>query len=135
MPRTKVCDPRIELLLAEDIPFVMFGRTKDQSGCAWYDVLGEDAIRRAVERLFELGHQKIGFVNADLKYNFADLRLRGFKAGIKKTGLKLFNELILDGVMTILSGFNSSVNDFEEEITNNIRDKINARIIIIASSK
>ena len=43
--------------------------------------------------------------------------------------------IILDGVITILNGFNSSVNDFEVEITNNVRDKINARVIIIASSK
>ena len=37
--------------------------------------------------------------------------------------------------LTILNGFNSSVNDFEVEITSGIRDKINAREIIIASSK
>ena len=110
LPRTKVCDPRIELLLAEDIPFVMFGRTKDQSGCAWYDVLGEDAIRRAVERLFELGHQKIGFVNSDLKYNFAALRLQGFKEGIRKTGLGLSDELIFNGAMTGDAGRNATIN-------------------------
>ena len=104
LPRTKVYDPRIELLRQKGIPFVMFGRTKDQSGCAWYDVLGEDAIRRAVERLFKLGHQKIGFVNSDLDYNFAGLRLQGFREGIRNTGLKLFHELILDGAMTGYTG-------------------------------
>ena len=110
LPRTKVYDPRIELLRAEGIPFVMFGRTKDPSGCAWYDVLGEDAIRKAVERLAELGHRKIGFVNSDLNYNFADLRLLGFKEGIKKTGLKLFDELILDGALTASAGRVATIN-------------------------
>ena len=110
LPRTKVSDPRIKLLLAEDIPFVMFGRTKDQSGCAWYDVLGEDAIRRAVERLSELGHQKIGFVNSDLKYNFAALRLQGFKEGIRKTGLNLSDELIFNGAMTGHAGRVATIN-------------------------
>ena len=33
------------------------------------------------------------------------------------------------------TSFNSSVNDFEVEIANSIRDKINVRVIIIASSK
>jgi LacI family transcriptional regulator len=100
LPRTKVSDPRIKLLRSEDIPFVMFGRTKDQTGCAWYDILGEDAIRNAVERLFELGHREIAFINSDLSYNFADLRLKGFIKGIRQTGLRLFDNFILDGAMT-----------------------------------
>ena len=110
LPRTKVSDPRIKLLRAEGIPFVMFGRTKDQTGCAWYDVLGEEAIRQAVLRLSKLGHQKIGFVNSDLKYNFADLRLQGFKDGIQSSGLKLYNELIVDGVMTGNAGRAATIN-------------------------
>ena len=98
LPRTKVADARVELLRTQGVPFVMFGRTKNQTGCAWYDVMGEHAISSAVERLYELGHREIGFINSDLQYNFANLRLKGFFAGIRKVGLKVRNDLILDGI-------------------------------------
>ncbi len=104
LPRTKVSDPRVQLLRFEGIPFVMFGRTSDETGCAWYDILGEDAICNAVERLCELGHKEIAFVNSELSYNFADLRLKGFIEGIRKTGLELVNGFLLNGAMTGQAG-------------------------------
>ena len=104
LPRTQVHDKRVKLLRATNIPFVMYGRTQDSSGCAWYDILGEEAICYAVERLSDLGHDQIGFVNSDLKYNFASLRLAGFKNGIRKAGLQISKELIQDGAMTVDTG-------------------------------
>ena len=32
-------------------PFVIFGRTHDDTDCAWYDIAGEDAMREAVLHL------------------------------------------------------------------------------------
>lgn len=104
LPRTKVVDPRIELLRHENIPFVLFGRTQNSTDCAWYDILGEDSMYQAVERLVELGHSKIGFINSNERFNFAYLRLGGFLKALKKFGLDSNNELILDGIMTADQG-------------------------------
>ena len=67
LPRTKVQDPRIELLRAKNIPFVLYGRTQDHTNCAWYDIVGENAMCQAVERLYLLGHRNIAFVNSNVE--------------------------------------------------------------------
>ena len=99
LPRTKVIDPRVELLRFENIPFVLFGRTQNSTGCAWYDILGEDSMYQAVERLVELGHREIGFVNSNINFNFANLRLKGFLKALDKFGINVSDELVVDGVM------------------------------------
>ena len=104
LPRTKVKDARIKFLRAKKIPFVLFGRTQDHTDCAWYDICGEIAMCQAVERLFFLGHRKIAFVNSDLEYNFAYLRLKGYLTGLEKFGLKQDDSIILSGVMTTKDG-------------------------------
>jgi hypothetical protein len=51
LPRTKTRDARIALLRAREVPFILYGRTLDDTGCAWFDIDGEGAIRAAVLRL------------------------------------------------------------------------------------
>ncbi|MEO0989976.1 MAG: LacI family DNA-binding transcriptional regulator, partial [Pseudomonadota bacterium] len=60
LPRTKINDPRVELVKAQDVPFVLYGRTGDPSECAWFDILGETAMEDAVHRLHRFGHRRIG---------------------------------------------------------------------------
>jgi len=108
LPRTKVIDPRIDLLRSANIPFVLWGRTKDTRGCAWYDILGEDAMYKAVERLMSFGHRRIGFINSDISYNFAHLRQSGFLKGMKELGIVPDEELILGGIKTTDDGYQAT---------------------------
>ncbi len=87
LPRTLSQDARVALLRARSVPFVMFGRTADPEGCAWFDILGEDAMRDAVLHLARLGHRRIAFVNGGARYNFSRLRLQGYCAGLAAAGL------------------------------------------------
>ncbi len=87
LPRTRVKDPRVEYLIEHDIPFIMFGRTGDPTGCGWFDIKGEDAMEQAVERLADHGHTRIGFINGLECYMYARLRLEGFKQGMARVGL------------------------------------------------
>ncbi len=87
LARTMLNDPRIALLREADVPFVLFGRSPDPVGCAWHDVLGEDAMRDAVRHLAQLGHRKIGFINGGMHYNYGPLRLQGFLDGMAEIGL------------------------------------------------
>ncbi len=100
LPRTMVRDERVQMLRAAHVPFVLFGRTGDDAGCAWYDILGEDAMRDAVLRLAGLGHRRIAFVNGGEEFNYAAVRAEGFRAGMRAAGLETEQALMLAGAVT-----------------------------------
>ena len=110
LPRTMVDDNRVDLLRAAHVPFVLFGRTRDSRDCAWYDILGEDAMKEAVQRLAAHGHREIAFVNSGLDYNYAHLRQMGFCRGMAECGLTVREELIIDGAMTAEDGAEATRN-------------------------
>ncbi len=94
LPRTLWHDARVEMLRTRGVPFVMFDRTSDPAGCAWFDVLGEDAMHDAVLRLSQLGHRRIGFVNGGPQYTYSRLRLDGYLRGLEAAGLPRDEDLI-----------------------------------------
>ena len=104
LPRTLVDDPRSALLKEQEVPFVMFGRTRDSTGCAWYDVRSEDAMADAVHRLAALGHRRIAFVNGGVQYQYSRLRLDGFRWGLVREGLEEDPDLVLSGALAPPAG-------------------------------
>lgn len=104
LARTLLDDARITLMRRENIPFVLFGRSLDPVGCAWHDVLSEDAMRDAVLRLANLGHTKIGFINGGMHYTYGPLRLEGFRAGLSQAGLSCDAAHIKQGALTQSDG-------------------------------
>lgn len=104
LPRALSDDPRVRLLREADVPFVLFGRQETADGCAWFDVLGEDAMRDAVLHLAELGHRRIGFINGGRQYAYAGLRARGFADGMAQAGLGIDDQLIATDAMTLEDG-------------------------------
>ena len=104
LPRTLIDDPRSALLKDQEIPFVMFGRTRDSTGCAWYDVRSEDAMADAVQRLAALGHRRIAFVNGGDQYQYSLLRLDGYRWGLARAGIEEDPDLVLSGALTPEAG-------------------------------
>ena len=104
LPRTKIHDARIDLLRELDVPFVLYGRTGDPQGCAWFDISGEDAMRDAVLRLSGLGHRRIGFINGEAVYNYARLRRAGYAEGLAAAGLAFDGDLVRGGAATATEG-------------------------------
>jgi len=100
LPRTRAHDPRVDLLRDAGVPFVLFGRVAEPAGCAWYDILGEAAMARAVAWLAGLGHRRIGFVNSDPDYMYARLRAEGFARGMAEAGLVADPALCRAGALT-----------------------------------
>ncbi|MBT8458997.1 MAG: substrate-binding domain-containing protein [Boseongicola sp.] len=88
LPRTLIHDGRVEKLRTQNVPFVMFGRTSDPTGCAWYDIKGEDAMRAAATRLASLGHTRIAHVPGGSQYTYSQLRIEGYREGLEAAGLK-----------------------------------------------
>lgn len=104
LPRTKLCDPRVALLREMDVPFVLYGRTEDQSGCAWFDMLSEDAMDEAVTRLHALGHRRIGFIGGGAGYTYATLRRQGYDRAIRRLGVPPAPDLIIENAVTVQHG-------------------------------
>ena len=104
LPRTWVVDPRIEFLKSEGVPFVLYGRSTEPDGCAWFDILGEQAMEEAVLRLHEFGHTRIAFVNGGSQYYYSQLRLQGYLSGLRKSGLEQDRSLIRENAVTVEQG-------------------------------
>ncbi len=104
LPRSFYRDARVRLLRDKNVPFVLFGRVADPTGCAWFDILGEDAMRDAVHRLADHGHTRIGYVNGGLEYTYSHLRVDGFRLGMKEAGLTADPDIMVDGAITTEQG-------------------------------
>jgi LacI family transcriptional regulator len=100
LPRAMTNDPRVHLLRDANVPFVLFGRQENAEGCAWFDVLGEDAMRDAVLHLSKLGHRRIGFINGGQQYACAGFRASGFAEGMRLAGLDIDENLTLENAVT-----------------------------------
>lgn len=104
LPRTKTSDPRVRLLRELDVPFVLWGRTGDPSDCAWFDILGEDAMGEAVVRLHDLGHRRIGYVSGGPDFNYSALRQQGYRSALEALGLDYDTGIVEGGAMTADAG-------------------------------
>ncbi len=104
VPRTLADDPRATLLRRLGVPFVLYGRLRDIGDSAWFDILGEDAMRDAVRRLAGHGHRRIGFVNGGSEYNFSSLREAGFRQGMSEAGLDVDPSVVARDAMSSEAG-------------------------------
>ena len=100
LPRTRCQDRRIDVLREAQTPFVLWGRTGQPDGCAWFDILGEDAMSEAVHRLHSAGHRRIGHIPGGDGYNYTLLRRNGFLTALKSLGLAADPDLIGGGAVT-----------------------------------
>ncbi|MGH1331954.1 MAG: LacI family DNA-binding transcriptional regulator [Paracoccaceae bacterium] len=106
--RTMLDDPRVAHLRAADVPFVLYGRTRVEDGCAWFDIESDVAMEAAVARLARFGHERIGFVCGDPAYHYNALRLRGYMAGMHAAGLEIAAELRIQNATTSLQGLDAT---------------------------
>lgn len=104
LPRTRLHDPRIDLLRERDVPFLLYGRTSDPTDCAWFDIASEDAMAAAVDRLHAAGHRRIGFINGGTEYTYASLRRDGFLSAMARHGIPTPPELRVEDVLTVPEG-------------------------------
>jgi LacI family transcriptional regulator len=103
--RTLVEDSRIAYLMRLGVPFVAHGRTMDSRAYSWLDFDNEVGMAKAVEACISLGHQRIAYLHAPLKLNFAFQRRSGFESAMHKAGLSLNSNLILESGMSRRSGY------------------------------
>ncbi|MEM8822613.1 MAG: LacI family DNA-binding transcriptional regulator [Pseudomonadota bacterium] len=102
LPRTKLDDPRVAMLHDAGVPFVLFGRHGDPTGCAWFDIDMTLAIHEAVLRLAGNGHRRIAFVGGSPAHTYNRLREEGVRDGLAAVGLA--DDLIVHGGLDRESG-------------------------------
>lgn len=100
VPRTRINDPRIELLRGAQIPFIIFGRVPGMQDCSWFDILGEAAFAEAVAHCVALGHRRIALVKGRPDHTSTQQRLEGYKAGLAAAGLPFDPALVGSDAMT-----------------------------------
>lgn len=103
--RTRVADPRIELVRKAHLPFVTYGRTDTSEPYAWVDPDNEQAFYLATQRQIGFGHRRIALLNGPLDYTFARLREKGYLRALAKQRIAPERLLMLNGDLTEVSGY------------------------------
>ncbi|EIM28673.1 substrate-binding domain-containing protein [Microvirga lotononidis] len=86
--RTRVDDDRIRLLLAENFPFVAFGRSDAIADpFPWVDLDGHAAFFSMTRRLIEAGHRRIGLIHTGRNLNFVRHRTAGWRDCLVAEGI------------------------------------------------
>ena len=104
LPRTRLRDPRVAMLREAEVPFVLFGRHGDDTGCAWFDIDGRAAMCEAVLTLAGLGHKRIAYLGGSRDHTYERLREGGFREGMRRAGLHLPDAFVSHGALDRRSG-------------------------------
>ena len=77
--RIKKNDKRIDFLQKNKINFVTWGRSSSHNNYAWIDLDNAKSINILMQRLYDFGHRKIGFLNVDKSLNYAFQRKKAYE--------------------------------------------------------
>jgi LacI family transcriptional regulator len=103
-------DPRIELLNAMQLPFVVHGRaTGTKAPYSWLDVNNRRAFQRATEFLLDLGHRRIALINGLEYMDFAIRRRTGFVDALTARGISPDPSLMFSDEMTEGRGYRAAM--------------------------
>ena len=75
-------DERVAYLQATQVPFVLVGRLREESGYCWVDTDNAAGSAMAVQHLAETGHQHIAYLGWPATDAVADRRLAGYRQGL-----------------------------------------------------
>lgn len=81
-------DPIIEETLREGLPCVLLARQHAPEGTSAVGMDNAHGMRAAVEYLVQMGHRRIAFLGGDRTFDYTDLRLAGYREGMRTAGLK-----------------------------------------------
>ncbi|WP_368183458.1 LacI family DNA-binding transcriptional regulator [Aestuariibius sp. HNIBRBA575] len=102
-------DPRIDLLRKLDMPFVVHGRSSNQTGpYSWVDVNSRSSFEQATSYLLDLGHKRIGLINGYEIMDFAYRRRTGYETALKTWGVAVDPALMRSDEMTEAHGYRSA---------------------------
>jgi LacI family transcriptional regulator len=101
---TRRHDERIAFLQEAEVPFVAFGRTETDRPYAWLDVDNEAGFRQVTKHLIAEGHRRIALINYRTHFNFAHLRLTGYRNALAEHAVSFDPVLVCEGEMSETNG-------------------------------
>ena len=105
-----LAEPRIALLRELRLPFVVHGRSTQETGpYSWVDMNNIRAFQRATEFLIDLGHRRIALINGIEAMDFAHRRRLGFEQALAARGLVPDPALMTSGEMTEAQGYDEAM--------------------------
>ncbi len=103
--RPLVCDPRVPLLQALGLPFVLHGRTEADQPYAHVDIDNESVFAQLAGLLLDLGHRRIASLNASSEFTYAAARARSLARTFAARGLAADPALHYETPMNEESGY------------------------------
>lgn len=79
-------DERVAYLQDTQVPFVLFGRLREETGYCWVDTDNAAGSAMAVQHLVAQGHQHIAYLGWPPSDAVADRRLEGYRLGLAAAG-------------------------------------------------
>ncbi len=101
-------DPRVELLLELDFPFVAFGSSNPEWEFFYVDVDGRAGLRMATSHLVEQGHKRIAALAWPPNSRVGKARLNGYLEAMQKAGIQIDQDWILRSEGTIEFGYQAT---------------------------
>ncbi|MEB1805901.1 MAG: LacI family transcriptional regulator [Bacillaceae bacterium] len=92
---SKMNSPDVERLMESDIPSVVIDLDMRGASAVYSDNIHGSEL--AVDYLYSLGHKKIAHISGSKKLYVGEQRLKGFQSAMKKIGLLIPKEYIVDG--------------------------------------
>lgn len=94
-------------LLVKDFPTVLVGVKSSQSDLCSVSLDNEDASRRAVEHLLQLGHRRIAVITGPMSEDSSQDRFRGYQAALQQVGLTCDPRRVRNGDWSATAGFDA----------------------------
>lgn len=91
-------DPRVQMLIEQEIPFTAFGRANEEWDHYWIDVDGRAGMRQVVEHLVEQGHERIAMVTWPEGSRTGLARENGYREALVEAGLEPAPDLLVRGL-------------------------------------
>lgn len=94
----------LKVLDEQRFPYVILGRPKDIGfSAAWIDINNMQAGASAVKYLIEKDYKKIAFISDGKDKVFNQDRIEGYKKELVNNGIKVYENLIVEGQATVQS--------------------------------
>ena len=102
-------DPRVQLLLERNFPFVGFGRSNPDLVFPWIDVDGGSGIHQSMMHLLENGHRKIAALAWPVDSRVGNNRMEGYFSALEGAGIVLLPEWVKRGTGVFEFGYRATI--------------------------
>lgn len=97
LPTSCVSTKLIQTLKENKFPFIILGEPAiKKSETNWIDINNKLGSESAVEHFAEMGYKNIAFITENQTTLFSQKRVEGYKSGLKNSGLKQYDNFIVE---------------------------------------